>query len=82
MKPRPIGDLADDFNGFVCRQMDLHDSVGFPDVHVRRRMIEGVDPNLEPASRMTVGIIPNALGYCKVAAPISCPSEELLDIRS
>jgi hypothetical protein len=42
-----IGDLADDLNGFVCRQIDLHDGAGFSDVYVWRRMIERVDPHLE-----------------------------------
>ena len=42
-----IGELADDLYGFVCRQIDLHDSAGFPDVYVWRRMIERVDPHLE-----------------------------------
>ena len=44
-----IGDLADDLNSFLCCQVDLYDSAGFPDVHVRRRMIERVDPHLEAA---------------------------------
>jgi hypothetical protein len=32
-----IGDRAHQFNGFVRRQIDLHDRRSFPDVQVRRR---------------------------------------------
>jgi integrase len=40
-----IGDRADNLNGFVRRQVDLHDGTSLPDVGMRRRMIEGVKPH-------------------------------------
>src|SRR5688572_5866608 len=43
----PIGDRADDLDSFMGRQVDLHYGASLPDVHVRRRMIEGVNPHLE-----------------------------------
>lgn len=42
-----IGDRADDLDRVMSRQVDLHDSTSFRDVHVRRRMIESVHSDLE-----------------------------------
>ena len=42
-----IGDRADDLNRAKGRQIDLHDGTSLRDMHVRRRMIEGVDSDLE-----------------------------------
>ena len=57
-----IGDLAEDLNGFACRSSDLHDSAGFPDVYVWRRMIERVDPHLEAAHRPLRRLRPTLIG--------------------
>jgi hypothetical protein len=43
----PIGDRADNLNGFVRRQIDLQYGASLPDVDVRRRMIQCVNPHLE-----------------------------------
>lgn len=42
-----IGDRAHNLDGVTGRQVDLHDGTGFRDMHMRRRMVEGVDPDLE-----------------------------------
>lgn len=42
-----IGDRAHDLDRVTGRQVDLHDCASFRDMHMRRWMIEGVDPDLE-----------------------------------
>ena len=42
-----IGDRADDLNRVMDSQIDLHDGTSPRNMHVRRRMIEGVDSNLK-----------------------------------
>ena len=42
-----IGDRADDLDRMMSGEVDLHDSTGLRDMHVRRRVIERVNPHLE-----------------------------------
>jgi hypothetical protein len=44
-----IGDCSDDLDSLASGQLDLYNRTCFGDVHVRWRVIEGVDANLEPA---------------------------------
>ena len=52
----------------MCREIDPNDSASLCDVNMWWRMIERVDPDLEPilANNRRHKMIPNALGYCKV----------------
>ena len=50
-----VCDRADDLNRVMGGQIDLHDGASPRNMHVRRRMIEGVDLTSNPASRMSVG---------------------------
>ena len=44
----PIGNRSNDLGGCMRPEIDPHDRASLRDVHMRRRMIEGVDPHLEP----------------------------------
>ena len=52
----PIRDGAHDLGNVVRRRINPHDRTSLRDVDVRRRMIEGVDPDLEP-------LLPNKRGH-------------------
>jgi hypothetical protein len=43
----PVGNRSNDLGGFVRREINPHDRTSLRDVHVRRRVIEGVDPHLK-----------------------------------
>jgi hypothetical protein len=43
----PIGDRAYDLNRFMCGEVDSQYGTSFPDMDVRRRMIEGIDSHFE-----------------------------------
>lgn len=43
-----IGDRADDFDDPTRRQVNLQDRASLRDVHMWRRVIEGVDPDFVP----------------------------------
>jgi hypothetical protein len=43
----PIGDRTNDLDRVMFREFDLHDGTGFRDMHMRRRVIERLDPDLE-----------------------------------
>jgi hypothetical protein len=49
-----IRDRADDLNGLARCEIDLHNSTRLPDVNVRWRMIQRVNPHLE--ARLTKAI--------------------------
>ena len=42
-----IGDRADDLDRMMSGEVYLHDSAGLRDMHVRRRVVERVNPHLE-----------------------------------
>jgi hypothetical protein len=44
----PVGNRSNDLGDCTRREIDPHDRAGLRDVHMRRRMIQGVDPHLEP----------------------------------
>lgn len=44
-----VGDRADDLDDLTGRQIDLDDRARPGDVHVRRRVVQRVDPNRKPA---------------------------------
>ena len=44
-----VGDRADDLDDPAGGQVDLDDRARLRDMHVRRRVVERVDPNREPA---------------------------------
>ena len=44
----PIRDSSDDLCDLVSRKIDLHDGTSLRDMNVGWRMIERVDPDLEP----------------------------------
>ena len=63
----PIRNRPNDLGDRARREIDPHDRASLRDVHMRRRMIQGVDSHLE--ARLTEHgrhpIIPKALGYFK-----------------
>lgn len=65
----PIRDSAHDLRNAVHGKVNPHDRTSLGDMDVGRRMIEGVDPDLEPLLPNQRGdrnpIIPKALGYVK-----------------
>src|SRR5258708_2684440 len=78
-----IGDRAGDLDDLTRGQINLQNRARLGDVHVRRRVIEGVDPNLVPVLSNDRGygkIIPKALGYCKWPAVLRFPSQDLAAI--
>ena len=44
----PVGNRSHDLSGLVRREINPHNRTSLRDMHVRRRVIEGVDPYLEP----------------------------------
>ena len=44
----PVRNCSDDLGDLVRREINPHDCASLRDVHVRWRMIEGIDPHLEP----------------------------------
>ncbi len=60
-----VCDRADDLNRVMGGQIDLHDGASARHMHVRRRMIEGVDSDLESGladERRYDASLPKALG--------------------
>jgi hypothetical protein len=43
-----IGNRPDNLGHLTLGQVDLHNRAGLRDMHMRGRVVEGVDPNLEP----------------------------------
>jgi len=43
-----VGNRSNDLGGCMRREIDPHDGASLRDVHMWRRMIERVDPYLEP----------------------------------
>jgi hypothetical protein len=44
----PVRDRSNDFRYLMRRKVDFHDRTGFRNVDMKRRMIERVNPDLEP----------------------------------
>jgi len=60
-----VCDRADDLDRVMGGQIDLHDGTSPRNMHVRRRMIEGVDSDLESGladERRHDASLPKALG--------------------
>jgi hypothetical protein len=62
----PIRDIANDFGHRAGRQLDPHDRPSLEDVHVRRRVIEGLNPHLEALvpNQRRHGQYTKGLGFC------------------